>query len=395
MCKGNLIKIELTNVNREDVTPLPNHLDPEQHQVQTVHPIRYDSAELLAIRERVQHDKRLKILLLSACNIIRRLRLNKWCTRRGISKHKELHQTHKISRGIGCNNLIKIDFHLNHVLHHLTNDKLVVSLANVQSIRRKGSILYGYLHSVKCDISVVTETWLRDDEAEAVWVQCSNLCINEYNFLTSNYKNWPGGGLRLVLCKDFSTKLLEEGAKTSFQYAKWSISCKNRVLKIIAIYHPPYFTRNLVTDNIFIDELTDWLIDTLALDKNVLVMGDFNIHINKDNNEIANIFLNSIVVMGLQCSYSFPTHKEGNCLDLIFAESIGDIMVTACRPIAYISSHQIMAGNTSIPKDDVTRKEITYRKLKLINYTGLTEEMHLDLLLLENLEYNDLKSLRP
>ena len=36
----------------------------------------------------------------------------------------------------------------------LTNDKLVVSLANVQSIRRKDSILYDYLHSVKCDISV-------------------------------------------------------------------------------------------------------------------------------------------------------------------------------------------------------------------------------------------------
>ena len=85
--------------------------------------------------------------------------------------------------------MIKIDFHLNHILHWLTNDKLVVSLTNVQSIRRKDSILYGYLHSVKCDISVVTETWLRDDKAEAVWVQCWDLCINEYNFFTSNSKN--------------------------------------------------------------------------------------------------------------------------------------------------------------------------------------------------------------
>ena len=50
--KGNLIKIELTNVNREDQTTLSNCLEPE-HQVQTVHPIRYDSVELLPIRERV------------------------------------------------------------------------------------------------------------------------------------------------------------------------------------------------------------------------------------------------------------------------------------------------------------------------------------------------------
>ena len=47
----------------------------------------------------------------------------------------------------------------------------VVSLANVQSIRRKDSILYGYLHSVKCDISVVTETWLRDDKVDDAWLQ--------------------------------------------------------------------------------------------------------------------------------------------------------------------------------------------------------------------------------
>ena len=51
MCKGNLIKIELTNINREDMTPLPKWLEPEQHQVQTGHPIRYDIAELLANRE--------------------------------------------------------------------------------------------------------------------------------------------------------------------------------------------------------------------------------------------------------------------------------------------------------------------------------------------------------
>ena len=77
MCKGNLTKIELTNVNREDTTPLPNQLEPEKHQVETVQPIRYDSAELLTITERDTCDTRLNIILLNVCKIIRRLRLNK------------------------------------------------------------------------------------------------------------------------------------------------------------------------------------------------------------------------------------------------------------------------------------------------------------------------------
>ena len=119
-------------------------------------------------------------------------------------------------------------------------------------------------------------------------------------------------------------------------------------------------------------------------------MGNFNIHNDKENNEMAAIFLNTMTVMGLQCSYSFPTHKDGSCLDLILTESIGNIMITACKPISYISNHQIVAGNISIPKDDIIRKEITNRKLKSINYTDLAEEMHLDSLLLKNVEYNDL-----
>ena len=238
---------------------------------------------------------------------------------------------------------------------------------------------------------MVTETWLRDDEADDVWLQSSDLCINEYDLFKSNWKDRPGGGLGLTVHKDYSTKLLEEGSKTSFQYAKWKVSCKNRALKIMAIYHPPYSTRNPVTGNIFIDELTDWLTDTLASDKNVLVMGNFNIHINKEDNEMAVIFLDSMTAMGgLQCSYAFPTCKDRNCLDLIFTESISDIKITACKLIAYISDHQIVAGNISIPKDDITRKEITFRKLKSISYTDLAEEMHLDSLLQENLEYNDL-----
>ena len=148
-----------------------------------------------------------------------------------------------------------------------------------------------------------------------------------------------------------------------------------------------YFTRNLVTDNIFIDELTDWLTDTLSSDKHVLAMGDFHIHINKDNNEIANIFLNPMMAMGYSAvTPSLHTRRKllGSYFCWIHQGYHGHSLETNCL---HLQSSNV-AGNISIPKDDVTRKEISYRKLKLINYTDLAEEMHLDLL--ENLEYNDL-----
>ena len=90
---------------------------------------------------------------------------------------------------------------------------------------------------------MVTETWLRDDEADDAWIHSLDLCINEYTFFISNQKDRSGGGLGLIVHKDNSTKLLEEGAKTSLQYAKWRVSCKDRALKIVAIYHPPHIHR--------------------------------------------------------------------------------------------------------------------------------------------------------
>ena len=169
------------------------------------------------------------------------------------------------------------------------------------------------------------------------------------------------------------------------------ISCKNRVLKIVAIYHPPYSARNLVTDDNFIDKLTDWLTDTLASDKHILAMGDFNIHINKDNNENSKHLpqlhdgngITSAATPSLQI-------KKEIAWTLFLLNPSGISWSQPADQLPTSPDHQIVAGNISIPKDDVTRKEIMYRKLKLINYTDLAEEMHLDLLLLENLEYNDL-----
>ena len=77
--------------------------------VQKDHPIRYDRSELLVIKDTVKNDNRLKILLLGACKIIRRLKLNRRGTRGGIKNWKKLHRSNRLPRGIGHDNLIKIN----------------------------------------------------------------------------------------------------------------------------------------------------------------------------------------------------------------------------------------------------------------------------------------------
>ena len=50
---------------------------------------------------------------------------------------------------------------------------------------------------------------------------------------------------------------------------------------MIGIYHPPYSGCNLTINNMFLNDLTEGLAESLVNDKNIIIMGDFKIDINK------------------------------------------------------------------------------------------------------------------
>ena len=60
-------------------------------------------------------------------------------------------------------------------------------------------------------------------------------------------------------------------------------------------------------------------------------MGDFNYHINKQLDEDASNFMESMSSMGLVQHVEFGTHESDNILDLVFTESSSDFMVVKCR----------------------------------------------------------------
>ena len=70
----------------------------------------------------------------------------------------------------------------------------------------------------------------------------------------------------------------------------------------------------------FLDDLTDYLTEWMASFRNIIICGDFNIHIDDLNNIKAQIFNDTMEALGLQQHVSFPTHCAGNTLDLIVNE---------------------------------------------------------------------------
>ena len=101
------------------------------------------------------------------------------------------------------------------------------------------------------------------------------------------------------------------------EYAKWKVTSANSFLNILGVYKPPDGSIPQ-----FLDIFTELLVDIVTSNTNLVVLGDFNIHVNDRDDPNASIFLDTMTALGLKQQVEGPTHESGNCLDLIFTKEM-------------------------------------------------------------------------
>ena len=57
----------------------------------------------------------------------------------------------------------------------------------------------------------------------------------------------------------------------------------------------------------------------------VVIAGDFNLHIDNDEYPVPQLFINMMAALGLDCHVDFPTHENGHSLDLIFTKMLSEM----------------------------------------------------------------------
>ena len=157
----------------------------------------------------------------------------------------------------------------------------------------------------------------------------------------------------------------QENFKT-LEFAKWKIEIHHTKLTILAIYRPPYSSRNQHTIQAFLDEFTEWIGDHLKDDENLIFTGDFNIHINK-NDPDAQTFIDIIEALGLTQHVRFEMHRAGNTLDLVLKELGSKLLISSCLPGPTFSDHRAVEFTVSILKENYTKLTITSRNIKDID----------------------------
>ena len=223
---------------------------------------------------------------------------------------------------------------------------------------------------------------------EGAWLDCMPLNNNEYRFSSSIRPDRQGGGVALLYKSFLKVRMMEEGNLATFQYVIWSITQSNENINmlLVAIYHPPYSMAKPVTNASFIDEFSNWLPDKLLSHKNIIIAGDFNLHVNDPNNEDAGIFLDTLTALGLVQHVAFPTHRSDNTLDLIITEICNGISVKECRSGPSLLDHCAVKCITSIPKENVKQQLLSFRKLKTIDTEAFQRDLSLESITTSNLD---------
>ena len=186
-----------------------------------------------------------------------------------------------------------------------------------------------------------------------------------------------GGGVGFMYKKQFSPKLelLNTTKKfTSFEHQLVVMTSISFTFRFIVIYRPPPSTNNKIKKSAFIDELGDLLELTSTMHGKLVLLGDFNVHVDSGSDSEATDLQSLFDCFGLVHHVHGATHIEGHTLDLVVSRASDDI-VHSCEVGSFISDHNAIHIALKATKPHPSRKQITFRNLRSIDTKQLSHDI--------------------
>ena len=177
------------------------------------------------------------------------------------------------------------------------------------SIKNKDLVLSEQLDNLNINLAVLTETWIKDTPKDKAWLNQSELMQNNITVKTHNRPSQKkGGGIALIHKMSLNIQQCKQGNTPTMKYAVWKPIGNNAPIHLIGLYHLP--PPDGMTTTMFLDEITELLM-TLIPKYNIMLLGDFNMHIEDISNPDNIIFTHTMEALGLIQHVKSPTHKQG------------------------------------------------------------------------------------
>ncbi len=107
----------------------------------------------------------------------------------------------------------------------------------------------------------------------------------------------------------------------------------------------------------------------------LIILGDFNFHVEERENSLAAKFINLLESFNLNQNVVGSTHQRGHTLDLIITRSDESLVsnIECFNPL--ISDHYAVLFNVAVERPEPVTKNIKYRSIKKINFGKFREDI--------------------
>lgn len=175
-----------------------------------------------------------------------------------------------------------------------------------------------HLLDVNCDICLVQETFLSDKDTAKL------MEIKDYGMeVISNPRKYrSGGGIAVIYKKCIDMKCnVNINKYKSFQIMETTLCTNVGLIRLVNIYRPPYSKKARFTEAHFLKEFEDYLKCLDGKDGRNIIVGDFNIHMEKTEDTYTRQFSDLLSLYSLKQKVPIiPTHNQGGTIDLIIVD---------------------------------------------------------------------------
>ncbi len=207
-----------------------------------------------------------------------------------------------------------------------------MTVFNAQSLNNKATIFNNFICEHQPDLLAATETWFSNRES-APKTQCTP---GGYKFFDHPRSGRQGGGTGLLFQNNLKVAKVAGGERQSFEYSEWKITSGSRRVNLIIVYRPPYSVAHPVTSAVFFVEFAEYLESIVLSADPLLIVGDFNIHIDSNENYDAIKFLELLQSFSLTQHVEVPTYSSGHTLDLIITRKTDNLISSVSRVCLFV-----------------------------------------------------------
>jgi hypothetical protein len=221
----------------------------------------------------------------------------------------------------------------------------------------------------------ITESWLSGDYHNNNTIAEILNTLNDFNFHHVPRVNRTGGGVGVFLRKGFTVLKNEWQPFSSMECMDLFISSGRSSIRLITIYRPPQSKKNRATPSTFFQEFSS-LLEVVSLTPGYLLLnGDFNFHMELQNDAHASTFRELLQSAGLRHHVTKTTHRSGHTLDLIIDRQESKIISNVYTVTDLPSDHNAVLCSIALERPKASKSHFKYRKLKNIDMNAVKADI--------------------